>query len=85
MFQPSTPRYLIMRVLTICHEKPAQSTNCNVAKVFDLRLLSPTLHNFWLLLVNIIIIIIIIIIPTMMIINHNDNNDNSVQIYCEAI
>ena len=74
VFQPSTPRYLIMCVLTICHDKPAQSTHCIVAKAFDLRSLSPTLHNLWLLLEN-IIIIIIIIIPTMKTINHNDNND----------
>ena len=50
MFQPSTPHNLIVHVLTVCHLKLTQGTalerNC-----FDLRSLSPTLPNLWLLLV----------------------------------
>ena len=50
-FRPSTPRYLITRVLTICHEKHTQSTYCVGAKAFELRSLSPALRNLCLLLV----------------------------------
>ena len=53
MFQPSTPRNLIMRVLAICLEKPMQSTRCVGTKLmFNLRSMSPALRNLWLLLVE---------------------------------
>ena len=46
MFGPSIARTLIMRGLTICHEKLTRSTVME-QKGFDLRSLSPTLCNFW--------------------------------------
>ena len=49
-FQTSIPRYLITRVLTIWHVKPTQSPAL-VQKRFDVRSLSPAVHNLWLLLV----------------------------------
>ena len=51
-FGPSITRYLSTRVLTICHVKPMQSTAMQ-QKRFDIRSLSPTLRNLWLLLVSI--------------------------------
>ena len=50
-FWPSTSCNLILHVLTICHEKPTQSTHCVGAKTFNLWSLSPALCNLWLLLV----------------------------------
>ena len=50
-FRPCTPHNLIMRVLTICLVKLTQSTALEQMR-FDLRSLSPTLPNLWLLLVN---------------------------------
>ena len=41
--------HALTRVLTICHVKLAQSTALE-QKRFDLRLLSPTFRNFWVLL-----------------------------------
>ena len=35
-FRQTTPHNLITRVLTICHEKPPQSTHCVGEKTFDL-------------------------------------------------
>ena len=48
-FGPSITRNLITRFLTICHVKLTQSTALE-QKRFDLRSLSPTLRNLWLLL-----------------------------------
>ena len=45
-----TERNLVMRALTICHEKLTQSIAME-QKCFDLRSLSPALSNLWLLLV----------------------------------
>ena len=47
------PLNLITHVWTICHEKPTQSTHCTGVKTFDLRSLSPTLLNLWLLHVQV--------------------------------
>ena len=49
-FGPSITGNLIRHVLTICHMKLMQSTGLE-EKHFDLRSLSPTLRNLWLLLV----------------------------------
>ena len=50
----SITRYLITRVLTICHVKRTQSTALE-QKRFDLRLLSPALRNLWLFIVLVLI------------------------------
>ena len=49
-FEPSITCNLIVHVLTICHMKLMQSIGLE-EKHFDLWSLSPTLRNFWLLLV----------------------------------
>ena len=50
VFGPSITRYLITRVLTICHVKLMQSSAMEKRR-FDHRLLSPALRNLGLLLV----------------------------------
>ena len=61
-FWPSTPGNMITRVLTICHEKPTQSTHsvCVRAKAFDIRSLSPSLRNLSLLLVHVQLTVLIL-------------------------
>ena len=67
----STACNLIMHVLTICHVKLTQSTALEQER-FELWLLSPTLHNLWLL-----------VLKKLKVVTHSEHNSKT-QLHSET-